>query len=195
MSDVDSLDELLDDIDDIKSGPDADTIGDTSIDLDALLDDAAEEYDKTEQQVDEDDDLVEDGGIAGHMHSSEERAVDSALLGVPFHMRKKWTEFLHADISVAEGAEYVSSYAYRSWSEERNKFSIDKSLKEMVMRVSSKCGLNDAQSKEVENAVMADPVMKSQYIAQIIADRKTQILSDPNYDPNIYPMLAKVLQS
>lgn len=186
MSDCDSLDELLEDVDMI----DDIVQKQSDEDLDALLDDVAAAYDPADQDED-----VDDIGITGHLESSQERRIDSAFIGVPFHLRKKWADFLKEDLEVEDETRHISSYAYRSWESDAMKFSIDKSLKETIMKVSSKCGLNTAQSNRIESVVLGDSSMKSLLIRQIIADRKEQILVDPNFDPAAYPSLAKVLEA
>lgn len=185
MSDRDSLDELIDDVDYATEVP-VDTRKSIS-DLDALLDEVVGEYD---DMVRGDDDNIGDIDIAGHLKSSDERTVDSALIGVPLNLKKKWMDFLQQDLSGHDSD--IRSYAYRSWNDDTPKFSVDKCLKDIIMKVAPKCGLSDSQARRIESAATGS-ALKYMFIGQILADKKSQILNDPNFDPSAYPWITKAL--
>ncbi len=164
MSDVDSLDELLDDMDDVDNmdGDDAKLLAKTPaltnqcstvvqveevVDLDALLDDVTATYDYYHNHPAEEDDADDGGCLLGHLQSSKERAIDEALLGVPLHLRKKWTDYLHVNLSAQQSTEINTetssnqpsrrcpSHAYQSWNEDTSRFAPEKTLKQILLKV------------------------------------------------------------
>mmetsp|Transcript_16561 Transcript_16561/g.22798 ORF Transcript_16561/g.22798 Transcript_16561/m.22798 type:complete len:184 (-) Transcript_16561:44-595(-) len=120
---------------------------------------------------------------------------------VPKELREKWTKMANIDTNAQLSSPFDKSTAYRHWeaSTSANKAGIGKCLQELVRNAGQRCDLNDAQIAKILNLVnpVTDsengPKIQAAFARQLMKDLSSDILSDPNYDPDRYPSLSMML--
>mmetsp|Transcript_14825 Transcript_14825/g.22317 ORF Transcript_14825/g.22317 Transcript_14825/m.22317 type:complete len:196 (-) Transcript_14825:41-628(-) len=193
MSDIDSLDGLVDDID-----IDAIDSGKPS-DLDDILDDCAEQFLSTESSLKfEKGDSVDDSACVRLDDHLEEKAIQElkcAMENVPHALKNKWMGILSSNIDTEEQFKFVPSYAYMGWDKEYPQFSVEKNLKDIVLRASVKSGLSDSQSSAVEAAIRTENSVTQRYISKILDDKKDTVRNDCNFDSCAFSCLSNAVTS
>jgi hypothetical protein len=199
----DSLDGLIDDIDfDNLEGDPQPQEGKNrapQLDINQLLDEVGDAFfdddsPPASKQKNDEDDLFHDTNLVDFVQLGSKRDLESALYGVPAHIRKKWTDFLDENLKPSNSSHLGHSSAYSSWNNGPVAvYSVEKSLRDLIMKASSKGELDAATVNNIENQMIGDKEMKKKYIAHLLRSKRDLILSDENYQPGKYPDLAAVL--
>jgi hypothetical protein len=220
MSDTDSLDDLLDDIDmdniiDSKQefSSSIATMNDSGkkivneADLDDLLDDFFDEEDTSapasstisqkENTAADDDDIDDgdDGGLTAHLQLQKTHDLERALHTIPdLEMKKKWMNILQDDIKLNDSSSpFKHSYSYLECQDSVEHFAVDKSLRNLVLRACSKSKMSDAQAKCLQDVLFHDPILLKKYCKQIVEEKATEIKNDEDFNEDKYPALWKMI--
>ena len=207
MSDVDSLDGIVDDIDFdeyVDSKEDNNNSSDdkyvkTEEDLDDLLDDffdssgiVREEEIGNSSKVS--DDIDEEEDLTTHIKLRKTHDLESALKDVPDpHLKKKWIDILKDEVRLGCSPPLKPSYAYLEWQDPVEHFSVDKSLRNIIIRACSKSSLDDAKAKLLQDLLFNDEELLQMYCKHILNDKRTDIKRSQDFDTAKYPLLAAEL--
>ena len=123
-----------------------------------------------------------------------------AVEGVPEDMRNRWSSLMITDMNVELKPSLQKSEIYRSWDgQPPNHQSTGKILQEAVRNACLKCGFNEKKTStllSLTNALEEGPgkTLQAAYRKQILKDMKNMCISDPNFDPDRFPNLARSFQ-
>jgi hypothetical protein len=205
----DSLDGLIDDIDfDNLTAADLNSKEVKSaapFDLNQLLDEVGDAFfdedspknNNSRKQKSDEDTIFDDTNLVDFVQFGSKRDLESALYGVPVHIRKKWTDFFDENLKPSNSSHLGHSSAYSSWNSGSQSsypsYSLEKSLRDLIMRASSKCELDAVAVNQIENELITQKETKKRYIEHLLRSKRELILSDENYQSSKYPDLAAVL--
>lgn len=159
------------------------------MDLDAMLDEAADAHFKKEQPA----------VVKKRIDPAEIRPFLAATALVTPNVRDKWTSYIRRDNNLQIKTKFLPSNEYQSGDSAPLPPNSNKILFEMVKSSTSKCGLNDTKSSKL--AALVNPSTDSEigkrlqiaYRRYIIESLKKDIESDINFNPEKFPNLATVL--
>lgn len=204
MEERDSLDGLIDDIDfenlPQNTGKDTNKTQGSTINMNDILDEVSNTFfedsfseEKHSSNNDGDDDLFPHTNLNDHVQLSFKRELESSLYGVPIHLRKKWIDLLTKDLKPPNISRLGHSAAYSSWNTPHSSYTIDKSLRDVIMKASSKCTCTAQEVQILEEQLIGNSQNKMKYIEHLIKENKEKILQDCNYNSTKYPELHKML--
>jgi hypothetical protein len=230
----DSLDNLIEDIDFDQLTPTKDQLHKDSPprDLNQLLDDVSNVFfDNLEEEAatrgaaeegkkgnSEEETLFDDINLSNYEKLSSKRELETAITGVPFHLRKKWMDVLMSEqLQPPNISRLGHSYAYSSWNHQSSSTSIplsssstsapaasaptgsslslDKSLRDLIMKASSKSDLSAAEVQQLERFLIAGEENKLRYLRSVLLTNRERIAQDSDYKPAKYPELAAMLKN
>jgi hypothetical protein len=229
----DSLDGLIEDLDFDQLIPTTehhsthkDTIA--PCDLNQLLDDVTDAFfDNSEGDMkaeagvtiekegngnNEEESLFDDINLSNYVNLSSKRELETAMTGVPFHLRKKWMDvLLNEQLQPPQLSKLGHSYAYSSWNHQSSaspsapsvplisssgsSLSLDKSLRDLIMKASSKSDLSAAEIQQLERFLITGEENKLQYLRCVLQTNQERIAQDSDYQPTKYPELAAMLKT
>ena len=144
---------------------------------------------------------VENTSSTASVISSDIKPWLAASANVPKEFREKWTKMAKVDCGATISSPFDVSNAYRLWdsSTSGGKVGIHKCLQELIRKAAQRCELDDNKLAKVLN--LANPVtdgengpkIQEAFAKQLITDLSSDILSDPNYDPDRFPALTLLL--
>ena len=214
MSDTDSLDGLIDDIDmdtllnskeDVSSSASVINNNDNQKkgeeDLDDLLDDFFDDKDtsttspKTDKTPAKEDDIEDDGGLTAHLQAQKMHDLERALHTLPnANMKEKWLNNLKEDIKWDEPVSpFKRSYSYLEWQDPVEHYAVDKSLRNLILRACSKSNMSDAQAKRLQDVLFDDPVLLKKYCRQIVKEKSPDVMKDADFSEEKYSSLRKAI--
>lgn len=220
MSDTDSLDGLLDDIDmdtlvDSKEDTNKSSLAISSNqksianeeDLDDLLDDFFGDEDTTAaggpsfssatsakaEDSSTSDDIDDDGGLTAHLQLQKTRDLERALHTIPSaDMKNKWMHILQEDIKLEDSSSpFKRSYSYLEWQDPVEHFAADKSLRNVLLRACSKSNMSDDQAKRLQDVLFHDPELLKKYCKQIVEEKSPEIKKNEDFSEEKCPSLWK----
>jgi len=159
------------------------------MDLDAMLDEAAEATFKQPEQ------LVQ----RKKMDPPEIKPYLAATALVQPNLRDKWTDFIRRDNAIPNKPCFLASNAYQAGDPTNIPASSNRILFELVKQTAEKSGLNDAKASKL--AAMVNPAtdnevgkrLQAAYKRYMIESLRKDIESDVNFDPAKFKSLATLI--
>ena len=161
------------------------------MDLDALLDEAAEATFKPEPVI-----------VKKRVDPTEIKPYLAATALVTPSIRDKWSSYVRRDNEIVIKSNFLPSVSYQQGDVNNERLvppNSNKILYDVVKTSATKCGFSDAKTNKI--AAIVNPVTDSDvgkrlqvaYEKFIISSKKKDIESDINYDPKKFPNLALLL--
>lgn len=159
----------------------------------------------------EEESLFDDINLSNYVNLSSKRELENAMTGVPFHLRKKWMDILVSEqLHPPQLSRLGHSYAYSSWNHQsssapqststsappaRSSVSLDKALRDLIMKASSKADLSAAEVQRLERFLITGEENKLHFLRCVLQTNQERIAQDSDYQPAKYPELAAMLQT
>jgi hypothetical protein len=159
------------------------------MDLDAILNDASEKLLETPKPA----------AVASSPSAvpPEIKPWLAASANVPKEYRDKWTQLVKVDRNAVIGSVLQPSNSYRSW--DSPALNTNKLVHDLVRKAATQVNYDELKTSKILStlspAIETDysRQLHATYAQQILNDLKQSILSDPNYDPELFPNLAIAL--
>lgn len=139
---------------------------------------------------------------AKNIVSNEIKPWLAASANVPKEFREKWTKMVKQDSNVEITSTLQPSHAFRGWdSTNVPKNGVSKCLQELVKVAANAADIDEIKTQRLLNLV--NPVTDSEngkqfqkaFATQVLKDLRFEITSDPNYDREKFPNLARALKT
>jgi hypothetical protein len=147
------------------------------------------------------DDIEIDDTLGGPANNTEKYLW--RLSGLPEDMQQKWAKWMDADNNDnadKRHSKFMYSHEYRCWDDSKNISrtpAAHKLLQDAVRQACVRSGFDDRMTTKL--MTMSNPIesesgkiLQDSYNRQIFTDLKRFIVSNPDYDPEQFPAIAKL---
>jgi ribosomal protein L12E/L44/L45/RPP1/RPP2 len=136
------------------------------------------------------DDDIDDVSLGSHMHNKELSNWSAAIVSMPPELRSKWNTFFEEDSMASCNSRFQLSDAYTG----NDRISAKKVFQDCVRKTLKRNGVPEMKINAVMSAILSDPMKYNALIAsfkeELLAQHKTEIVRDIDYDTQKFPNLA-----